>query len=74
MPMAESELRPSAKGSSDAAQAFQVGGSGQRWHLDQPGVTHQLDRLLVNHQEYAPATGINGVSPYATLVSYVAGR
>ena len=74
MPLAEPDLRPNAKAGTAAAQAFLVGRSGQRWHLDQPGVAHQLDRLLVNHQEYAPATGINGVSPYATLVSYVADR
>jgi sigma-E factor negative regulatory protein RseA len=46
----------------------------QRWHLDQPGIENKLDHLLVSHQEFAPATGINGMLPYATLVSYASGR
>lgn len=46
----------------------------QRWHIDQPGVVSHLDRLLVNHQESAPDTGINRMLPYATLVSYGTGR
>jgi len=57
-----------------ASERFLVGRPVQRWHVDQPAVASKLDRLLVNHQEYAPATGINGMLPYATLVSYDAGR
>jgi sigma-E factor negative regulatory protein RseA len=57
-----------------ASERFLVGRPSQRWHLDQPAVATKLDRLLVSHQEYAPATGINGMLPYATLVSYDAGR
>lgn len=53
---------------------FLVDQSVQRWHVDQAAVASKLDRFLVNHQEYAPATGINGMLPYATLVSYDAGR
>jgi sigma-E factor negative regulatory protein RseA len=57
-----------------ARERFLVGRSVQRWHVDQPALANKLDRMLVNHQEYAPATGINGMLPYATLVSYDAGR
>ena len=57
-----------------ARERFLVDRSVQRWHVDQPAVASKLDRFLVNHQEYAPATGINGMLPYATLVSYDAGR
>jgi sigma-E factor negative regulatory protein RseA len=57
-----------------APRRFEAGRPSQRWHVDQPGVANKLDRLLVNHQEYAPATGINGMMPYATLVSYDTGR
>jgi sigma-E factor negative regulatory protein RseA len=59
---------------SAAAQPFLVGRPGQRWHLDQPAVENKLDRYLVSHQEYAPATGMNRMLPYATLVSYDTGR
>jgi len=55
-------------------ERFLVDRSAQRWHVDQAAVASKLDRFLVNHQEYAPATGINGMLPYATLVSYDAGR
>lgn len=57
-----------------ASERFLVGRPAQRWHVDQPALASKLDRLLVNHQEYAPATGINGMLPYVTLVSYDAGR
>jgi sigma-E factor negative regulatory protein RseA len=60
--------------SATVSERFLVSGSAQRWHIDQPAVRSKLDRLLVSHQEYAPATGINGMLPYATLVSYGAGR
>lgn len=57
-----------------AAQHLLVSRPSQRWYIDQPPVENALDRLLVSHQEYAPATGINGMLPYATLVSYGSGR
>jgi sigma-E factor negative regulatory protein RseA len=65
---------PAPESRAAASERFLVGRPVQRWHLDQPAVASKLDRLLVNHQEYAPATGINGMLPYATLVSYDAGR
>ncbi len=46
----------------------------QRWHIDEPDLETKLDKLLVNHQEYAPASGMKGLLPYATFVGYDAGR
>jgi sigma-E factor negative regulatory protein RseA len=72
---AQMAVVPASAGSpAGVADRFLVSRPGPRWHVDQPGVENQLDRLLVSHQEYAPATGINGMLPYATLVSYDAGR
>lgn len=46
----------------------------RRWDLDRPDVASTLDLFLVNHQEAAPATGVKGMLPYATLVGYEAAR
>lgn len=40
------------------------------WSEGRPAVEQKLTRYLVNHQEYAPASGMKGVLPYATFVSY----
>ncbi len=45
-----------------------------RWQLDRPDLADKLDLFLVNHQEAAPATGVKGMLPYATLVGYDIGR
>lgn len=45
-----------------------------RWHIDEPELESKLDRLLVTHQEYAPASGMKGLLPYATFVGYEAPR
>lgn len=45
--------------------------TGTYWSLKRPEVETKLNSFLVNHQEYAPATGIKG---YATFVSYDARR
>jgi sigma-E factor negative regulatory protein RseA len=42
----------------------------RRWHLDRPDLASKLDLFLVNHQEAAPAAGVKGMLPYATLVGY----
>lgn len=42
----------------------------RRWNLDRPDLATKLDLFLVNHQEAAPATGVKGMLPYATLVGY----
>lgn len=41
-----------------------------RWSEGRPALEQKLTRYLVNHQEYAPASGMKGVLPYATLVGY----
>lgn len=45
--------------------------TGTYWSLKRPEVETKLNSFLVNHQGYAPATGIKG---YATFVSYDARR
>lgn len=46
----------------------------RRWNLDRPDLESKLDLFLVNHQEAAPATGVKGMLPYATLIGYESGR
>jgi sigma-E factor negative regulatory protein RseA len=46
----------------------------RRWDLDRPELASKLDLFLVNHQESAPAAGVKGMLPYATLVGYEAAR
>lgn len=53
---------------------FALDSQDRRWHLSEPALEHKLDRLLVNHQAYSPASGIKGFFPYATVVSYESGR
>jgi sigma-E factor negative regulatory protein RseA len=48
---------------------------GTRWEmLGKPKVESRLNSYLVNHQEYAPASNMKGIMPYATFVSYDGGR
>ncbi len=53
----------------------QMGGdSGSRWrHLD-PAVEAKLNRLLIDHGEYVTPGSVPRVLPYASFVSYEAGR
>jgi len=53
---------------------FELARSGQRWNLEEPRLQSKMDRFLVNHQAYAPSSGIKGFLPYATVVGYEAGR
>lgn len=46
----------------------------RRWDLDRPGLADKLDLFLANHQEAAPAAGVKGMLPYATLVGYEPAR
>lgn len=46
----------------------------RRWDLDRPDLASKLDLFLVNHQEAAPAAGVKGMLPYATLVGYEGAR
>lgn len=60
--------------SSKPAPELYVRGPDNHWNLDKPAVESKLNRYLVNHQEYAPASRWKGLLPYATFVSYDPGR
>ncbi len=55
-------------------QRFELAAPGQRWQVEQPALQSKLDRFLVNHQAFAPPSGVKGFLPYATVVGYDAGR
>lgn len=44
-----------------------------RWNVKQPKIEARLNGYLVNHSEY-DGNGIQGMLPYARVVSYSAGR
>lgn len=44
--------------------------TGTHWSLRRPEVESKLNGFLVNHQEYAPASGMKGGVPYVTFASY----
>ena len=47
-----------------------VAQSGTRWNLGKPEVEAKLNGFLVNHKEYASMSSMQGMLPYATVVSY----
>lgn len=47
-----------------------VAESGTRWSLGKPEVEAKLNGFLVNHKEYASMSSMQGMLPYATVVSY----
>jgi len=47
-----------------------VDATGTYWNLRRPEVESKLNGYLVEHQEYAPSSGIKGMLPYASFVSY----
>lgn len=65
-------VEPLAQQAANRAPA--AGATERRWDLDRPEVASKLDLYLVNHQEAAPATGVKGMLPYATLVGYEVAR
>jgi len=44
--------------------------SGTHWDLNQPQVEQRLNNYLVNHNEHAVMTGMQGVLPYVRIVGY----
>jgi sigma-E factor negative regulatory protein RseA len=44
--------------------------AGTSWNLARPETERKLNAYLINHQEYAPATGMKGMLPYAAFASY----
>lgn len=73
-PLDEASVPAVAINGSSAPPEFALSDSSSRWHISQPDIEGKLDRLLVTHQEYAPASGMKGLLPYATFVGYEAGR
>jgi sigma-E factor negative regulatory protein RseA len=67
-------VTPTARPAAVPPTAFYVNRTGTYWNLQRPEVESKLNSYLVNHQEYAPATGMKGMLPYATFVSYDARR
>ncbi len=55
---------------SAAANDAEIDHALRRWHTDRAELASKLDVFLVNHQETAPAAGVKGLLPYATLVGY----
>ena len=47
---------------------------GARWETANPELERKLNRYLVSHGEYAAGNGMNQVLPYASFVTYDAGR
>ncbi len=45
-----------------------------RWQTDQPEHEADLNALLVEHGEFTPPSGMNGLMAYARFVSYDTGR
>ncbi len=45
-----------------------------RWQTDQPEHEQELNALLVEHGEFMPPSGMNGLMAYARFVSYDTGR
>lgn len=64
---AEPPIQLAASGPANGTQT-------ERWQTNRPDLASKLDLFLVNHQELAPATGMKGMLPYATLVGYDIGR
>lgn len=44
--------------------------SGTRWNIEQPKVGSRLNSYLVNHNEYASATNLQGMVHYAKIAGY----
>lgn len=45
-------------------------GTGAHWQALDPGLEERLNRLVIEHQEFAGRTGINGPVPHIGFVSY----
>ena len=44
--------------------------SGTRWSMNQPEAENTLNAFLVEHNEFAPTSGVGGMFPYVRVVSY----
>lgn len=57
-----------------AVQPAPAIGEELRLEVDNPELQRKLNRYLVSHGEYASGNGMNQMLPYASFVSYDAGR
>ena len=46
--------------------------NGTRWNTRQPGAENTLNAFLVEHNEFAPTSGVGGMFPYVRVVGYSA--
>ena len=52
-----------------AGRSVQTTSTSNRWDVEQPAVEAKLNEYLVNHSEYT-GYGVQGMLPYARIVSY----
>ncbi|MBV5275503.1 MAG: sigma-E factor negative regulatory protein [Lamprocystis purpurea] len=74
-PVSGTELTADRSAGAQPARSAAVGDAAidhalRRWQTDRDALASKLDVFLVNHQETAPAAGVKGLLPYATLVGY----
>ncbi|MGD2082241.1 MAG: sigma-E factor negative regulatory protein [Chromatiales bacterium] len=66
--------KPVAEAGGAPAPAVQVAEDGTRWRQVDPEVESKLNQYLVDHGEYLAPGAVHRVLPYASFVSYDAGR
>lgn len=57
-----------SRGAAPDGESVRAGAT--RWSTNQPEVEHTLNSYLVEHNEFAPSTGISGMLPYVRVVGY----
>ena len=66
-----SQPSPTATVAQNTAQPVEyLRASGTRWSTNQPGAENTLNAFLVEHNEFAPTSGVGGMFPYVRVVSY----
>ncbi len=69
-PVSGTELAADLSAGAQPARSAAIDHALRRWQTDRDALASKLDVFLVNHQETAPAAGVKGLLPYATLVGY----
>jgi len=67
-------LRDEVGGRPAELSVFYVDHTGTHWSLERPDVELKLNDYLLNHQQYAPSSGVKATPSFATFVSYDARR
>ncbi|MBI3574954.1 MAG: sigma-E factor negative regulatory protein [Gammaproteobacteria bacterium] len=66
-----SQSSPTTTVAQNAAQPVEyLRASGTRWSAKQPEVESTLNAFLVEHNEFAPTSGVGGMFPYVRVVGY----